>query len=634
MAESDQPLEGDLNELLDLDLPRAADSLFAIKTLTSDGHRSGKEVAEALIATGFFAFGAREQIARRYRAGSRIALYQPGLGVFAWIELAGPVREGAVSSAKLSKPGLFPLIAPIRRWGTVEPVVPLNKAVRERLLALRGRLAWAWLVQNPCRIPREDFLTLTRQEAAQEALDAETKIPAEYLTAIEHLGELASSHGDLVLSDDTACPHGWTIGELRGELLPFREILPEKHRQRLRDLLWSWTSHNGLIDVAAASDNSAKKTRPQIARQEYEVVRWRLSATGRRVIELRHGIWGGRGATLQEIGERMSLTRERVRQIEVRALEDVTRFLDRREAVDDSKWKRSDKARPIGLTNFEKLKRAAKVISRGSVEWQTALSDNPRSNEPSLPTALNIICDEADRELSALFAAGRILSPDGLSRWRRLSVKVCAVAEEIAEQQALDEETRLLINLLVSEKSAPDSVAMTLRGEPTRDSLLSTSDFKPTRYRETGERLEVGPELFEHFLEWYAVEHYKYGPPIRSRALIAVFANIYWSDTEGRNERQRLTEEVLLFFARPFDEIVIGKNLWTADALAREIIWREVGDSCIPLFPFSAMDDFVEFYLAGGLPDWRRRARRKATAAKRRNIAQSETSRRGSQVSG
>ena len=46
-----------------------------------------------------------------------------------------------------------------------------------------------------------------------------------------------------------------------------------------------------------------------------------LNERERQVIRLRYGLDGGRTHTLEEIGEQLNVTRERVRQIEARAME-------------------------------------------------------------------------------------------------------------------------------------------------------------------------------------------------------------------------------------------------------------------------------------------------------------------------
>ena len=63
-----------------------------------------------------------------------------------------------------------------------------------------------------------------------------------------------------------------------------------------------------------------------------------LSEKERRVIRERFGLAGGRSMTLNEIGQRMGISRERVRQIEAQAKEKIRRSLDR--------WKSAESKAP------------------------------------------------------------------------------------------------------------------------------------------------------------------------------------------------------------------------------------------------------------------------------------------------
>ena len=53
-----------------------------------------------------------------------------------------------------------------------------------------------------------------------------------------------------------------------------------------------------------------------------------LSDKERDIIELRYGLSGEKPMSLKEIGERYSLTKERIRQIEKRALEKLRAYSD------------------------------------------------------------------------------------------------------------------------------------------------------------------------------------------------------------------------------------------------------------------------------------------------------------------
>jgi RNA polymerase nonessential primary-like sigma factor len=81
------------------------------------------------------------------------------------------------------------------------------------------------------------------------------------------------------------------------------------------------------------ADDSAETPEMQIQTAEVEhlVTEWigMLSDKQRQVIEFRYGLNGCEVATLEELAERLSLTRERVRQIQIEALAQLRRILKR-----------------------------------------------------------------------------------------------------------------------------------------------------------------------------------------------------------------------------------------------------------------------------------------------------------------
>lgn len=82
------------------------------------------------------------------------------------------------------------------------------------------------------------------------------------------------------------------------------------------------------------ADDSAETPEMQIhaAEVEHLVNEWigLLNDKQRQVIEFRYGLNGCEVATLEELAERLSLTRERVRQIQIEALSQLRRILKRR----------------------------------------------------------------------------------------------------------------------------------------------------------------------------------------------------------------------------------------------------------------------------------------------------------------
>lgn len=81
------------------------------------------------------------------------------------------------------------------------------------------------------------------------------------------------------------------------------------------------------------ADDMAETPETQIQNSEVEhlVTEWigMLSEKQRKVIEYRYGLNGHDMATLEELAERLSLTRERVRQIQIEALAQLRRILKR-----------------------------------------------------------------------------------------------------------------------------------------------------------------------------------------------------------------------------------------------------------------------------------------------------------------
>lgn len=90
----------------------------------------------------------------------------------------------------------------------------------------------------------------------------------------------------------------------------------------------------GLSIGESLADDAAETPEMQIQAIEVEhlVMEWigMLGDKQRRVIESRYGLNGREVATLEELAEHLSLTRERVRQIQIEALAQLRRILKRR----------------------------------------------------------------------------------------------------------------------------------------------------------------------------------------------------------------------------------------------------------------------------------------------------------------
>ena len=79
------------------------------------------------------------------------------------------------------------------------------------------------------------------------------------------------------------------------------------------------------------SDGPEKQVIDSALRDEVRALLLRLSDKERDIIELRYGLSGSKPMSLKEIGEKYSLTKERIRQIEKRALEKLRTYSDEKD---------------------------------------------------------------------------------------------------------------------------------------------------------------------------------------------------------------------------------------------------------------------------------------------------------------
>jgi RNA polymerase primary sigma factor len=96
-------------------------------------------------------------------------------------------------------------------------------------------------------------------------------------------------------------------------------------------------AHDGLLGDFVEDDPRqapAEATWAALLRNEMQEVRGCLSAREDRVLELRYGLRDGHSYTLDEVGSRFGLTRERIRQIEAQALTKLRQASRRQRLVD------------------------------------------------------------------------------------------------------------------------------------------------------------------------------------------------------------------------------------------------------------------------------------------------------------
>jgi RNA polymerase nonessential primary-like sigma factor len=123
------------------------------------------------------------------------------------------------------------------------------------------------------------------------------------------------------------------------ELAPHLGKSPRAIRKLLNGRISMCSADHPLVDgtEAALIDtfSDAVTSRPDVILEAHDMLQsmeqWlgRLSAKHRDVLQRRFGLNGHQGATLEEVGNQVGLTRERVRQLQLEALEKLRRMMER-----------------------------------------------------------------------------------------------------------------------------------------------------------------------------------------------------------------------------------------------------------------------------------------------------------------
>ena len=135
---------------------------------------------------------------------------------------------------------------------------------------------------------------------------------------------LEAEHGRDVTADEIARKIGWSVDDVR------RILALGEHTTSLDLPLDSDPTHT-IADMLADEQSSDPELELAIGEIEQLIGKWvkQLDAKHRQVIERRYGLNGDEPCTLEDVAADLGLTRERVRQIQIEALQKLRRIIRR-----------------------------------------------------------------------------------------------------------------------------------------------------------------------------------------------------------------------------------------------------------------------------------------------------------------
>jgi RNA polymerase primary sigma factor len=187
----------------------------------------------------------------------------------------------------------------------------ISRSIADQARTIRIPVHMVETINRLIRVQRRLLQELGREPNSEEiALNVEGLLPQEDCRAIEELRAVGESLGPVLERRlRRAAAKVRRILRIAQEPMSLETPIGAEENSSLGDFIED-ESVPGPVDVASR----------QLLKEQMEDILGSLSERERKVLEMRFGLKDGQGHTLEEVGQAFGVTRERIRQIEAKAL--------------------------------------------------------------------------------------------------------------------------------------------------------------------------------------------------------------------------------------------------------------------------------------------------------------------------